>query len=102
MGLFGPFLAFLFFVAGQFVIFLIMHFGVKHATLRESRDPKPIISPSPLINVESELCQDARLEIMIIKKGAYFDRISEVTDCYIAGHNLLKNKEISKGCFWSI
>src|ERR1700683_2816495 len=60
MGLFAPFLAFLFFIAGQFVIFLVMQFALKHATLPESPVTGPIISPSPLINAESELCQAAR------------------------------------------
>ena len=60
MGLFAPFLAFLFFIAGQLVIFLIMQFALKHATLPESLVTGPIISPSPLINAESELCQAAR------------------------------------------
>src|ERR1700683_1450523 len=48
MGLFAPFLAFLFFIAGQLVIFLIMQFALKHAILPESLVPDRLLVPRRL------------------------------------------------------
>src|ERR1700735_105542 len=73
-----------------------MQFALKHATLRESRDPKPSISPSPLINVESELCQGARPENIIIKEAGQAKAECRCNIMLHSSYNYLKKLGIRK------